>query len=330
MKNKCYIISAAQVSCQKPLSDDWLKSPCIFEGKYVPAVEPDAKGLISPSEARRMGKVLKRAVCTALTALGESGVCCPDAVIMGTGMGCMENSEKFLIDICRYGENCLKPTLFMQSTHNTVSSLISIVLKCHGYNTTYSHGTMSFDSALLDAWLQITGGRVRNALVGSHDEVTPLMARVFERTHPEFGFMSETSVSSVLSADSTGDDVALQEVKVMSRASVEEISREFDEKRDPVILAGINGVELNDWPYRRVFESIGYSPVILRYKNIFGENFSSSAMAFYVGVSLLKTGTLPEQMIAGQAPLAAKPSLSSISILNHSLSSGWSVIRLKR
>ncbi len=63
MKNKCYIISAAQVSCQKPLSDDWLKSPRIFEGKYVPAVEPDSKGLISPSEARRMGKMLKRAVC---------------------------------------------------------------------------------------------------------------------------------------------------------------------------------------------------------------------------------------------------------------------------
>ncbi len=249
---------------------------------------------------------------------------------MGTGMGCMENSERFLIDICRYGENCLKPTLFMQSTHNTVSSLISIVLKCYGYNTTYSHGAMSFDSALLDAWMQITSDRVRNALVGSHDEVTPLMARVFECTHPEFGFMSETSVSSVLSSDSAAGDVELLEVKMMSRASVEEISRELDEKRDPVILAGINGVELNDEPYRRVFESVGYSPVILRYKNIFGENFSSSAMAFYVGVSLLKTGTLPEQMIAGQAPLATNPSLGSIAVLNHSLSSGWSVIRLKR
>ena len=46
-----------------------------------------------------------------------------------------------------FGENCLKPSLFMQSTHNTIGSLIGIVLKCHGYNNTYSHEGISFESA---------------------------------------------------------------------------------------------------------------------------------------------------------------------------------------
>lgn len=90
------------------------------------------KGLIVPAEARRMSKILKRTVCTAITALNESDIKQPDAIITGTGMGCMENSEKFLIDLSRFGEQCLKPTLFMQSTHNTISSLTAIILKCHG------------------------------------------------------------------------------------------------------------------------------------------------------------------------------------------------------
>ena len=117
-----------------------------------------------------MSKILKRTVCTSIDALNKSGIDHPDAIITGTGMGCMENSEKFLIDLSRYGESCLKPTLFMQSTHNTISSLIAIILKCYGYNNTYSHKGISFESALLDAWMQIRSGMIRNALIGAHDE----------------------------------------------------------------------------------------------------------------------------------------------------------------
>ena len=198
MANHCYVNSIAQVSCQKPLSDEWFDSPCIYEDKYVRAQEPDTKGLIVPSEARRMSKILKRTVCTAITALNESDIKQPDAIITGTGMGCMENSEKFLIDLSRFGEQCLKPTLFMQSTHNTISSLIAIILKCHGYNNTYSHKGISFESSLFDAWIQIKSGMIRNALVGAHDEVTPFMDLVMERTHPEYSLVSEASVSTIV------------------------------------------------------------------------------------------------------------------------------------
>lgn len=74
MANRCYVNSIAQVSCQKPLSDEWFDSPCIYGDKYVRAQEPDTKGLIVPAEARRMSKILKRTVCTAITALNESDI----------------------------------------------------------------------------------------------------------------------------------------------------------------------------------------------------------------------------------------------------------------
>ena len=70
----------------------------------------------------------------------------------------------------------MSPTDFMQSTHNTPGSLISIHLKDHGYNSTYSQGESSLASALLDAFLQLKSGRIRTALVGAHDEITPATA----------------------------------------------------------------------------------------------------------------------------------------------------------
>ena len=65
----------------------------------------------------------------------------------------------------------------MQSTHNTVSSMIAIHLGCHGYNATYSHTGASLESALLDAWLQISLGDIDTALVGKFDEVAPLFCK---------------------------------------------------------------------------------------------------------------------------------------------------------
>lgn len=183
--NKCYIISG---SC---LHDE----------------EADVRKYVTPGEARRMCRILKRAVYTSFEALRQSGIECPDAIITGTSMGCMENSEKFLTDICRNGEQLLKPTLFMQSTHNTIASMTGILLKCHGYNMTYSQGGVSFTSALLDAWLQIRAGEINNALVGCHDELTDAIRKIRHAAHPEIAAedFREASVAFMLASEPLGD-----------------------------------------------------------------------------------------------------------------------------
>ncbi len=314
----CYVRSLAQVSCQTPLSDEWIDNPVVFYKSYVRAQEPDTKGLIPPAEARRMSKILKRTVATSIAALNQSGIHQPDAIITGTGNGCMENSEKFLIDLCTYGESCLKPTLFMQSTHNTISSLIAIILKCHGYNNTYSHKGLSFESALLDAWLQIKGGLIRNALVGAHDEVTPFMSLVMERTHPEYSFISETSMSAVLSGnEDTGNICEIEDIKIFHHPDLKHLASLLSEEKDSVLMLGMNGNPLNDKPYQELIENLDYSPRIMQYKNIFGENFSSSAMAFYSAARILEKGE------------TADTPLRRITILNHSESTAWSVVRIR-
>ena len=79
------------------------------------------------------------------------------------------------------GEQTLSPTLFMQSTHNTLSSAIAIRTKCHGYNVTYSQGADSLTWALRDARRLIETGKAKTVLVGCHDEATPTLQDIFRR-----------------------------------------------------------------------------------------------------------------------------------------------------
>ena len=127
-----------------------------------------------PLEVRRMGKIMKSSLLSSLKALEEAGVSCPDAIITGTTFGCLENSERLLKQIKQEGEAMLKPTYFMQSTHNTIGSHIAIKTHCHGYNVTYCQGKRSLEWAIHDAELLIKGGKAKTVLVGCHDESTPL------------------------------------------------------------------------------------------------------------------------------------------------------------
>lgn len=153
--------------------------------------DPDFRQLLSPLESRRMGRLLKRAFWTSVQALSEAGITVPDAVITATDFGCMENSESFLKALKGMDDVPLRPVHFMQSTHNTIGSLIAIRLGCHGYNTTYSHRGASMESALLDAWTQISLGDIDTALVGWFDEQSALQAE-------------DRALSLVLTADPAG------------------------------------------------------------------------------------------------------------------------------
>ena len=139
------------------------------------------KEFVSPMESRRMGKLMKAAYLSSLRALQTAGIECPDAIITATSRGMLEISEQFLEDIHSNGEELLKPTLFMQSTHNTLSSAIAIRTKCHGYNITYSQGDKSMEWAMRDAERLIRTGKAKSVLVGSFDESTPTFSSFVER-----------------------------------------------------------------------------------------------------------------------------------------------------
>ena len=143
----------------------------IAKTELDPDVDPNFRDYLAPIESRRLDKLLKRTVACSLQTLRQVPGIIPDAIITATVWGSAISAIAFFHDMMRQGEAFLKPTLFMQSTHNTMSSLIAIQMHNHGYNNTHSQLGDSLNHALLDAWLQMQSGRAKSALVGIHDSI---------------------------------------------------------------------------------------------------------------------------------------------------------------
>ena len=180
--NDSSLLLMRDANTQHPTPVTQHPSPEIVADITIDSMEQlaDYKQYISPKEGRRIGKLMKAGTLTSLMALREANIECPDAIITATANGMLETSEKFLVDMVDNGEETLSPTLFMQSTHNTIGSAIAIRTKCHGYNITYTQGWDSMKWALRDAERLIRMGKAKTVLVGCHDESSPLFQSFYD------------------------------------------------------------------------------------------------------------------------------------------------------
>lgn len=313
-----FITAAAQISIQEGLSEAWMQAPILYEESYVRSLDVDFKQWLSPGESRRMGKLLKRALATSLTAMHASGVEHPDAIITGTGLGCIENTEILLTHLCFEGEENCKPTPFMQSTHNTISSLVSIHTHSHGYNATYAHKEASFDCALEDAWMQIQLGRIHSALVGGQDEMTPQYFGLLCKT----GYLGnpgqvagETAVSMMLDIEHKDDALCrLTLVRRCYRPTQETFAHIADEigAVDAIVLPHLS---LTSSPLVALFAR-PVQPSLLQFKNIFGESYSAYGLGVYAAAQVLHHQQLPDAMLI---PGSVRPQrLDRILVINQS------------
>lgn len=329
-----YIKSIAQVSTQTPLDDGFFRHPVVCSEPFVRCVEADYKSFIPPLVARRMGAILKRAVATSVAALKEAGVENPDAIVCGTGLGCIENTEKFLSAMIENDECCLQPTFFINSTHNTVASQIATFLKCNGYNSTYAHLGISFESALMDVLMQMELGTISTALVGGHDEMTPTYYKLFDKVTYWDAPMGECAVSVVLGKErGDGDMCELKDVDLMFSPSMEAAASRLEAFLGrhgltagdiDCVITGRNGDGRYDGSYDS-FLAGSFAEGILecRYKHVFGESFTAPAYGLLLGSEILRTGTVPQDYIyAGAVPRT----LRNILIVNSFQSKDWSFV----
>ena len=303
MTNRIYIRSAAQISVQKPLCEDGMTDPASCAEPYLRSQDPDFKPFLNPMQARRMGLILKRAIAVSLTALKEAGIECPDAIFTGTGLGCMENTENFLTAMCRDGEEMLPPTYFMMSTHNTISSAVAILLRCHGCNCTYSQKDISFESALLDAFIQLQSGRISNALVGAHDETTPATYNLLKGAG-YFGdgiTASEASSAFVLSAFPSPEPMARQSSPTIEGTdtaveATEALRRSLCELVDVQLLHYPKNLEtiVNEYHASRVIRSADYF-------KLFGKCFSTSGLGVYEAAIRISKGLDKDILVVNDA-----------------------------
>jgi len=168
-----YINGLGIISPQKTLEKSaFLENVTGSETNILKCREPNYKDFVSGDLVRRMSRLIKMGISASKVCLQDAECQNPDAIITGTGLGCIEDTEKFLTTMINNNEEFLTPTSFIQSTHNTVGAQIALLLKCHNYNITYVHRGFSFETALLDARLQIQESDFINVLIGGMDELT--------------------------------------------------------------------------------------------------------------------------------------------------------------
>ncbi len=318
-----YIHSVAHISNQEPFSEKWFSHPLIYNERYIRSIEPDFSMYIPPMVARRMGKVLKRALATALNVIGKTEIEKPDAIITGTGLGCIENTEKFLVAMLDNNEELLPPTYFMQSTHNTISSQIAVHLKCNGYNSTYSHRGTSFDSALLDAYMQFQLGEISTALVNGHDELTPdyfllldkinywkqgeISEQILHEGNSAGAFASECSISFMLGDTFKPDSLCrIKGMELLYKPTKEQLTGTIESmlhahnltiENIDAIVVGINGDKDNDNVYKDMHSFLFPDKPMIWYKHIFGESYTASGIGLYVAATILKEAHIPQHLL---------------------------------
>ena len=326
-----YVLSAKQISVQQPLCEDWMSQPIEYHLPFNRSIDPSFKDYISPIEARRMGKILKRAIATSKEAIKASGLESVDAIITGTGYGCIENTEFFLDALSKDGEQMLSPTYFMQSTHNTISSIVAIQMKNHGYNVTYAHKGTSFDSTLQDAILQLHLGKINSALVGGHDEMTPTFYNILKKggmMGQDDEMCGEAAVSVVVGTKNDEHLCKILDFKMLHKPTMEKLKAVASEFKADFILTGISGNHTSDEAYLTETKELFGDAKLLKYKHLFGESFTSSGLGFYVAAQCLKAGKIPAHLFVNPSDVTDKKP-SKILVFNHSDGTNYSLTLLE-
>ena len=167
-----FINGIGLISPQKTAeTKDFLSEVVEYNADFLKCIEPVYRNYIDPIQSRRMSRLIKMGIASAKLCLADAGCTMPGAIITGTGLGSVDDTEKILGDITKE-EKFLNPTPFIQSTYNTISSQVAIQLKCQNYNSTYVHRTFSFESGLIDGLMQLEEQMAESVLVGAIDEMT--------------------------------------------------------------------------------------------------------------------------------------------------------------
>ena len=281
---KIYINGASCLSAQPtfptPLFEDFLPSQ---PDEVLYAQEPSYKDYIAPNASRRMAKGVKMSIATATEALREAHITTPEAIIVGTGMGCVQDSEKFLKAMLDNHEQHLTPTAFIQPTHNTVAGQLALHWQCHSYNTTYVNGAISFESALLDATMQLEQQLIANALVGGVDEHAPFFLQTQQLV--KSNLMGEGAAFFALSAIPAQHTYAeLVDISLRNEVTPDELPSWITDFLQHHALS-INDIDI-------IFTGdptpLPWQCPILSYKNLCGEYFTASAFGLWYACHYLK------------------------------------------
>jgi 3-oxoacyl-(acyl-carrier-protein) synthase len=329
-----YIQALGNISPQTDFNQ--LPQKVEYTSNQLKAADADITEFVNPNIARRMGRIIKMGVAAAMACMKEAGLDKPDAITMGTAYGCLEDTGVFLKKLVEQNETMLTPTNFIQSTHNTVSGQIALLLKTHCYNNTFVHRGFSFESALQDAIMLMNENDAAHVLVGAADEITDASHKILSRfdlyknvpnsdelfsQHTKGTIAGEGAVFFMMNKQASQNDYAVLRdantfYKPIGHNAITDRINKFLSQNGlsindvDVVINGKNGDVQNDIIYEQLEEHIFSGKTNITYKQWCGEFPTSSAYALWLAANIAKHQQLPVDK-------ASKP-IKHILIYNHS------------
>ncbi len=354
---KASIIASSVISPQLTYGSDGFP-PEIIEiiADRLPCIEPDYRNLINPIQLRRMPRILKMGLACSQTCINSAHGVHPDGIIVGTGLGCLDNLEKFLLEVLNNNEHITSVLPFINSTHNAVAAQVAMLLKNHNYNITYCHRGFSFESALQDAMLQIEEKQAKNILVGGIDECTNDFMKLhgymdyWKKSQSNLQLLNGKSSGTIAGEGSAffmlsgeagdggykiivdGLHTFFTPQKVDTAEILKEIGvflQQTGTKPDEIngVMLGLNGDVLFDEVYYDMQKDwFTANTEFLYYKHLCGEYYTASAFALWLGCMVLGNRHIPDVVrLTGKSG----HTINNLLIYNHIRNREHSLILLK-
>lgn len=200
-------------------------------------IESEFNDLIPEALNRRLSRLNRMGVGTALTCAGDHSI---NGIILGTGIGCIESSLRFLKGIMEFEGGYKSPGTFVQSTHNSTAGQIALTLNSTAYNITHTHRGVAFELALLDA-LSYSSSYGGSMLVGAADEKVDLLSDFNHDVYPDADWwLGEGSAFFVINQSEKGSLAKISALEIyFNQPSIEFSIQKFLEKNnltDPDIV----------------------------------------------------------------------------------------------
>jgi 3-oxoacyl-(acyl-carrier-protein) synthase len=311
--------------------------------REVPVLQCSIRALetdLPRGQLRWLGKSQVMALVAAERALAAAGTDAPAdgaAVCVGTGLGTTGLTEAFLRDLLSGNGRPPRPTAFSNSVHNAIAAQIAIQFNCRGENHTFSHDSLSFESALQRAQATLAGGQAPRVLACGLDEVNPCVTAVQHARGqlPEGAAPGEGAAAFWL-APSASSDAAQRLARIaaihtmLDGGSVEEgrgprgrLDRELDFFKQvlaaaalrwsdlDVVLIGANGDPRLDDCFRRVLDEAdrrcGHAPLRATFKHRCGEICTAASIGIALAVRSVQAGRAVDPLIVSNPPTTMPP-----------------------
>lgn len=272
-----YLGAATCISFQDTIGEENPWNTLVPLNEESQLIHPNYKEFVKPALLRRMSSALKMGVAGGKSSLKLAGLENCDAITVGTGLGCVRDTLKFLKVLYEENESSLSPTAFIQSTHNSIAGQLALMLGNHGYNMTHVQGALSLGYSLSDAELLIGEGDAETVLVGAVDEKTDELVQL----------LAGLSESANYSLPQVGEGAAF------FLAS----SKKLESSQAKMVELSWTKSNQNDFDLILSNTDVGFN-----YTQFSGEHFTSVGFGLFMALKAFEIGSVENEFVSFKNP----------------------------